>query len=450
MQLLRKLNFSAQTIKILRTWLPLAASWLLMGIEMPAVTAVMARLPDPKISLAAHGGAAWPISLLIEAPIIMLLSASVALTNNWASYQRIKRFMMLSSFILTSIHVLIAFTPIFDFLVKSILEVPQEIVEPARIAFRIMTPWTWSIAYRRCQQGVLIRFGHPEAVTIGTIIRLVSGLTVLAIGFLFQTIPGYVVGASAQAISTFSEAVYAGIRVRPVLKYKVKTLPHGDPIAWKVFFAFYLPLALTSILNQIWQPIGSAALSRMPNALESLAVWSVVGGLVFMFRSIGFAYNEVVVALLGQNGSSPHLKKFAGKLFTFIFIIFFLAAITPLSYLWFTHVSGISPDLVKIARIGFWLALPMAATSVLQSWFQGAILFSRKTRGIPEATAIFLFTALIVLGIGVSLNSITGLFVGMVGFSIANITQTIWLWHRSRKILSFVEERDRNQLWQPI
>jgi O-antigen/teichoic acid export membrane protein len=450
MQLFDLFHFSPQTKKILKTWIPLAASWLLMGIEMPAITAVMARLPHPEISLAAHGGTAWPIALLIEAPIIMLLSASVALSNNWASYQRIYRFMMISSFVLTLLHVVIAFTPAFDFVVQKVLSVPEEIIEPARTALRIMTPWTWSIAYRRCQQGVLIRYGHPEAVSIGTAIRLVSGVTVLMIGLTVQTIPGYVVGASAHVIGTFCEAAYAGIRVRPVLKNQVKTLPPGDPIAWKTFFAFYLPLALTSILNQAWQPIGSAALSRMPNALESLAVWSVVGGLVFMFRSIGFAYNEVVVALLGQPGSSLHLRRFAAKLFLVILVIFIIVAVTPLSYWWFTYISGITPNLVAIARVGFWLAIPMAATSVLQSWFQGAILFSRETRAIPEATTIFLFTTLVILAIGISLGTVTGLYIGMIAFSASNIIQTTWLWIRSRKIRSIVKERDNNQIWHPI
>jgi hypothetical protein len=238
--------------------------------------------------------------------------------------------------------------------------------------------------------------------------------------------------------------------VKPILKYQLKSLPAGDPIPWKTFFAFYSPLALTSILNQIWQPIGSAALSRMPNALESLAVWSVVGGLVFMFRSIGFAYNEVVVALLDQPGSSLHLRKFALNLFKVITGLYILVAVTPLVYYWFTNVSGISPNLVKIARIGFWFAFPMAATSALQSWFQGAILFSRKTRGIPESTSIFLLTAVVILGFGISFGRITGLYVGMIAFSIANITQTLWLWNRSKKVRTFVSERDKNIVWEPL
>ncbi len=67
---------------IIRTWWPLAASWLLMGLEGPAISAVIARLANPEINLAAYGGVVFPLALFIEAPIIMLLAASTALSTD--------------------------------------------------------------------------------------------------------------------------------------------------------------------------------------------------------------------------------------------------------------------------------------------------------------------------------------------------------------------------------
>ena len=78
---------------ILRTWWPLAASWLLMGFEGPAVASVVARMADPKINLAAWGGIVFPLSLMVEAPIIMMLAASTALCRDWISYVKLRRFM---------------------------------------------------------------------------------------------------------------------------------------------------------------------------------------------------------------------------------------------------------------------------------------------------------------------------------------------------------------------
>ncbi|MEW5960497.1 MAG: hypothetical protein AB1801_22450, partial [Chloroflexota bacterium] len=41
--------------RILRTWWPLSASWLLMTAELPLISAVIARLDRPAINLAAWG-----------------------------------------------------------------------------------------------------------------------------------------------------------------------------------------------------------------------------------------------------------------------------------------------------------------------------------------------------------------------------------------------------------
>ncbi|MDO9086548.1 MAG: hypothetical protein Q7U53_10110 [Anaerolineaceae bacterium] len=444
------LQISKQQKRIIKTWYPLAASWLLMGIEMPVITAVMARLANPEISLATHGGIVFPLALIIEAPVIMLLSASTALSKDWDSYRKIYRFMMVLAASLTLIHILIAFTPLYDWVVVSLLGVPEEIVDSGRIGLRIMLPWTWAIAYRRFQQGVMIRFGHSHLVGVGTMVRLTTDVIVLGTGLLIGNIPGYIIGAASQGFSTLAEAIYSGIMVRPIIKYQVKPAPKAETLTWKTFYAFYIPLALTSFLSLVWQPIGSAALSRMPRALESLAVWSVVSGLIFMLRSLGLAFNEVVVAMLDQPGSSKQLRKFSTFLATSISGLHLLIAATPLAFLWFTYVSGLPPELVELARIGFWFGLPMPALSVLQSWYQGAILYSRKTRGIPESMAIFLITVLIILGGGVVLGKFIGLYVGLIGFSIANFTQTIWLWVRGRPIMKRVAIRDEDVVWNVV
>ena len=42
--------------RILLFWLPLAGTWLMMAIEGPYLAAIIARLPDPTVNLAAFGG----------------------------------------------------------------------------------------------------------------------------------------------------------------------------------------------------------------------------------------------------------------------------------------------------------------------------------------------------------------------------------------------------------
>jgi hypothetical protein len=421
---------------VFKNWWPLAFSWLLMGTELPALSAVVARLPDPEINLAAYGGVVFPLALVIESPVIMLLAASTALSKDWDSYHKIWRFMMFTSAILTGIHILVAFTPFYYLVVEGLLKAPQEIVEPARIGLMIMTPWTWSIAYRRFNQGVLIRFNHARLVTTGTIIRLSADILVLLGGYLIGNVSGIIVATSAVAAGVICEAVFAGIAVHPVINKQLKSVsPIDPPLSLGNFLAFYIPLVMTSFLTLLANPIGSAALGRMPLPLESLAAWPVVTGLIFMLRSLGLAYNEVVVALLDQPGAAVFLKRFATLLALATSGLLFLIIATPISSFWFLKVSALSPQLAVLARTGMWSALILPALSVMQSWYQGLILHGRRTRGITEAVLIYLGTSGILLTIGIAWGQTIGLYVGVFVLAVSVLAQTTWLRYRSLPVL---------------
>jgi hypothetical protein len=329
--------------------------------------------------------------------------------------------------------VLIAFTPLYYVVVVGLIGAPTEIIEPARIGLMIMTPWTWAIAYRRFNQGVLIRFGHSRAVGFGTLVRLSADGLVLGIGYLIGVIPGIVVATSAVASGVVSEAIYAGLRVRPVLRDQLRqATPVERPLTFRIFLDFYTPLAMTSLLYLLVQPIGSAALSRMPYALESLATWPVVTGLIFMLRSLGYAYNEVVVAMLDEPGAAPNLRRFTALLVALTSALLLIIAATPLAGLWFGRVSALTPRLATLAHQGLWIALAIPGLTALQSWYQGNLVHGRRTRDIASATVIFLLTNSAILSAGVAWGQVTGLYIGLVAFGASMLMQNVWLWQRSR------------------
>lgn len=422
--------------KIFQAWWPLAASWLLMGFELPILSAVVARLADPKIHLAAYGGIVFPLALLIESPIIMLLAASTALSKDWASYQKMNRFMMLSGFFLSVLHILIAFTPLYDWIVVPLFSPPPEIIEPARIGLMIMTPWTWAIAYRRFHQGVLIRFGKSRAVSVGTTTRLVALVAVLILGYLINDLPGIVVGTSAIAVAVIVEALYVGWRVHPLLGQLKQAKPILPVLTYPAFFKFYTPLVMTSLLGLLAMPLGTAAIARMPDALNSLAVWPVVSGFLFMLLSTGIAYNEVVVSLLDEPNSVRPLRRFAMRLSLFTTGVTLLVTATPLSTLWFQAISGLTPALAQLAQASMWLALLRPFVETFKSWYQGVVIHSKNTRSITEAVVIFLVATGAVLIAGIVWGQMAGIYVGQIAFFIGYLAQTAWMWWRSQPALA--------------
>ncbi len=420
-------------------------SWLLISSEGPLQSAVVARLVNAEVNLAAWGGIVFPISLIIESPIVMLLAASTALSRDWSAYSKLRRFMMIAGATLTALHALVAFTPLYYVVVNVFLDAPEVIIEPGRIGLMIMLPWTWSIAYRRFHQGVLIRFGHSGAVGKGTVIRLVANGLVLAIGYGVGTLPGIAVASSAVATGVLTEAIYVGLRVRPVLRNQVRVAPLStEPLNLRAFLQFYVPLALTSFIWLAVQPIGSAALGRMPDALASLAVWPVVSGLLFILRSPGVAYNEVVIALLDKPGAARNLRRFAMWMAGGTTLLMLLLVTTPLSYFWFAQISALPSRLATMARQGLWLAILLPALSMMLNWYQGTVVNSRHTRGVTEAVVLYLLVTIMIQGSGILWGHVPGLYVAMAAFTLATLAQTLWLWYRSRPVLRRIYVRDAN------
>ena len=425
---------------VFTAWWPLAASWLLMGLELPAVSAMMARLTDPTVSLAAYGGVVFPLALMIESPIVMLLTASTALSKDRASYRTGRRFMFAAAGVLTLLHALIAFTPLYDFVVGGLLAPPAEVLEPARLGLRIMLPWTLSIAYRRFQQGVLIRFGRSRSIGVGTAVRLAANAVVLGLGWALHVRPGILVGTCAVTCGVMSEAMFAGFAVRPVLRHELPDSTPGTPsLTMRKFLHFYIPLAITPMFMFFAMPLATGAMSRMPRAMESLAAWPVVNGLVFTMRSVGFGLNEVVVSMLERPRALPALRRFAVLLGAGTSLLLAVTALTPLAGLWFARVSALPARLATLAATGLLFAFLLPGLTALQSLFQGAVVHRHETRIVTESMAVYIVVVAAALAVGVAHRGWTGLFVGLASQTLGGAAQLGWLVARSRGALTAIE-----------
>jgi len=433
--------------QVFRTWWPLALGWLIMTVEIPALSAIVARLAEPERNLAAWG-VAFPLVLILGAPMMMLLSASTALSKDWASYQSVRRYTWILVSVLTVIHGLLAFSPLYYFIVERIIAAPAEVVEPARTGLQLLLPWTAAVGYRRFVYGILIRFGHTGWVTMGAIVRLLVDAVCLTVLFLLHrfggiSITGIVLATGVFTCGVAGEAIYAGWRVGPVVREQlVRAKPIAHPLTLGSFLAFYVPLVMTSLLQVVVQPINSAALSRMPDPLQTLAVWPVVYGLLIIWMSAGMAYTEAVVVLLERPNASRGLHRFTLGLSSITSGLLLLMAVTPLAGLWFARIAALPPSLTEPASTAVWLSILLPGLTVIQSWHQGVLMYERRTGGITEAMFVALVTHIAVLLVGVSWQGVSGLYIGILGLMVGNLARSTWLWYRTRSPLQALRRRD--------
>jgi uncharacterized membrane protein len=417
--------------RIFRFWLPLALMWVMMALEQPILAAVIARLPQPKEQLAAFG-ITFSLALLIEGPIIMLLPASTALAKGEQSYGQLLRFTTLLSVSITILHLVIALTPAYNFLVDVLIGAPKQLVEPSRQTFLIMFPWSAVVAYRRLWQGVMIRFGKTDQVGLTMVLRLVATAGVAIIGGYFRILPGAPLAGLSLIAGVITGMIVSYIFTLPILRGPLsQPEPPDERISLRYLTRFYIPLALTNVINFIGRPILAFGLSRGQLPLESLALWPVLGSLAFLFRSIGFAYQEVVVAL-AHRPNARILRRFALVVGSVAALIMGIIAITPLSDIWYGVISGLPLDLVALAPLPTLLIAPTALLAFIVALQRGLLVDRRKTRPISVAVTINITVLILTMLLGVWLLDLPGVVIAAGVYTLSITAESIYLSFQAR------------------
>lgn len=391
---------------ILRFWLPLAATWLMMATEGPFVAALVARMPEPTLNLAAFG-VALAFAFVAEAPIMMLLSATTALARDRESLRRVGRFAALMNGGVTAAMAFVAFPPVFDLLSARVLALPPEVAVRAWLAVAVFLPWPAAIGFRRFQQGILIAAGKTRLVAYGTVVRLATMAgTGLAL-FLSGRVEGAIVGAGALSSGVVVEAAVSWAWARGERRRLARTEPASaaDVPTLGDIQRFYWPLAVTPLMNMASQPLVTFFVGRGRLPVESLAVLPVVNSFGFLFRCPALAFQEVVIAL-GRGGDAAlrSLRRFATRLGGLATAAMALVVLTPAAGLWFSGLTGLDAGLVPLARGASVLLVLMPAFSTVVVWMHARLVMLRTTRLVTAGTLVELsvLAATLFAGVGFS------------------------------------------------
>lgn len=418
--------------KIFILWVPLAAMWILMGIEMPMINAVIARLVNAKANLAAFG-VTLSISLIIESPVIHLLATGTALADNKKNYRKLLLFMNILAFSLTLFHLIIGLTPLYTLLLKYIIKVPADIIPASRKAFIWMFPWSAAVGYRRLWQGVLIRYGKTKVIPLTMTARLIATSAILIAGFYFPQISGAEVGGIALSLGVIAGAVSSYIFVHPVIK-GLSTKEESEFLSWNKLISFYYPLALTNFVTFIVRPVLSFGIARAAFPLESLAIWPVITSLMFLFRSMTLGYQEVAVSLLRGPGDFKPLSRFAMYLGLTLGAAFFLVSATPASTFWFKYAAGLENDLLIFTRIPTMIVSVIPIVTAMISWYRGILIYSHKTGIIARAVFLNSIILLVIILTGPFIFNVSGAVIAAVAYMFSMVAEALFLKIKTKSI----------------
>jgi len=423
----RSPDFSYSYRNIFRFWSPLAATWLLMSVEGPFLAALIARLAEPKYNLAAYG-VAFSFALIIEAPIIMLLSASTALVSDFRSYLKLRNYTTVLNAGITLIMLFFLLPGVFRFIALDLMELPQKVFEYTYTATLILLPWPAAIGYRRFYQGILIRNNSTRYIAVGTVLRLTAMATAAFLLFLSGA-AGHVVGASALSSGVVAEGLFIYLVSRPT----VRQIRGGEEDAeavldFRSITAFYYPLALTSMLTLGVHPLVTFFMGQSRMALESLAIFPVVNSLIFLFRGVGLSFQEAAITLIDADPEKyRRTRNFAAAIALFNVTGLTVTAFTSLGYLWYTAVSGLSHDLAVLGLKPLIIMAAFPALTVLIAFQRAFLIRFKHTSPITAATALEVGGIILGLYIGVRVFDLPGIYAAAAAFLFGRIIANLYL-----------------------
>jgi hypothetical protein len=231
-----------------------------------------------------------------------------------------------------------------------------------------------------------------------------------------------------------AEAVYATWAVRPLLQTELSHDDDSDgeaPLTYRTLFWFHLPLAGTSLLSLLAQPLVTSSLARLSDPTHSLAAWPVLFQVTLMSRAAAFSLPEVVIALSKKPDMFQPIRRFSLNMAGALLVLMALIVFTPLAGFYFFVVQDMTAVVGNLALAAvrlFWLFPMLAAVT---SWLRGLLINSKATQAINVGMALNLGVTAVVLIIGVTAK-LPGLPTAAVALNLASVTENIYLGWRAK------------------
>ena len=414
--------------QIFRFWLPLAATWFMMAVEGPFLAAIIARLAAEKINLAAYG-VAYAFALIAESPVIMLMSASTALCRDQKSYRQLRNFSFLLSLTVTLLLGFFLLPPIFNSIIIKLIGLPSEVAVLTHTALLCLLPWPGAIGIRRFYQGVLIAGHQTRRIAVSTLLRLCTMASSALLLYLFSSLSGAIIGAISLSGGVVAEALLTRYLARQAISDILQTEATSEQkLNYREIWNYYLPLALTPIIGLSVHPLVTFFLGKSRDALESLAVMPVIYGLTFIFRAVGLSYQEVAIALVGENQNNYRkVKNFAVALGIITSASLSLIAFTPLSRFWFQNLSGLNDQLTIFAALPLQIMAIFPALTVLICFQRSILIVTRVTNPISISTAIEAFGIFSILLLAMLYFSFSGIVAATLAYVIGRLLAIVAL-----------------------
>lgn len=425
-------------LSLLLFYLPLGFSGLMMTLDSPVVNSVLNRLPNPDTSVAALR-VAFSLALVYEASHISMIDASTALSADLRVFRMLRRFYVVMAGVLLLLAGIIVFTPVYDLIVRDLMNIPPEVAGPARIGSVVFLLWPLPIGWRRLYQGALIRHGHPKPVGAGGLVRLGSLAVALAFFGWLGTQVFYIEPAAiavlAMLVSVTSESVAVHNWTTRVLRNIPETAHNEPALSYRDLSRFVFPLSATSIMSTLTNPVLTAGIASAavawasPNgSVVAVASYSIAWSVAFLVYGPTLSMTQASIAW--HSSPDPHTRERGPRVIVVAGIVLgllvALVAFTPLAYLVFTGLLDAPEQTAQAAAMVTRWLVPMPVLGSISFMLRGKLI-SRGEPGAVRRTQFFDLLAMVAMVLLATNQPIAGLLQGFEAGPMAALAYNIML-----------------------
>lgn len=378
---------------LVKLFIPLSLSDMIMVISGPIIAAVLGRLPDVTTQLAAYG-VAMSLGLFVECPVTMMLHAGTAAAGRPVTYRNLGKLLWFWNTVITLVHGLVAFTPLFGWVTESLLGLPPDLAGAARWAFAVNLFSSFWVGHRRYMQGQLIHHRRSRWILIAGFSRLVT-LTGVLLGAAALGLPGAVAAGLAGTCATCAEMVAVSGFVRRLRRELAAGNDRPDqdrrggelPEEFIPLFRWYLPLVGTQLLVVTVPPLLTAGIARAALPTLSLAAWPLAWSTVRLLGNGTRMMQQITISLSRDPESYRRIRNFAVGVGLAFSALLAAVAFSPLAPFYLVKVIGLRGELVEVTRPVLMIATLLPLQISLQNWFQGLLV--RRGRTVQVNAAAF-------------------------------------------------------------
>jgi len=196
-----------------RFYRPLAMTTILRQFTRPMLSAGIAAALMPRASLAAWP-VAWGLAILITGPAWSLQQLTTALVSDRVAYRRVRNFALILSTLLSLLFALVAFTPLYGWVMGQVYNLSPELQKLALPATQALVILPLLMGAQSLLRGILIRTGRTSEVRAAMTLNIGTLAATLVLGAALFSPTGTTLAALAALTGTLAELAWLRSRTR--------------------------------------------------------------------------------------------------------------------------------------------------------------------------------------------------------------------------------------------